>query len=196
MNAGFEQQLPEQLVELLPEERDELIEQAKDLHEQFEQFEEEFNRPDTDYMYILSNRWLQVWKRYVSYDLVTKGQEPDELFGQIKPGYMNDDLTIDDNSQFVSFPDTHDYRNIVLKDGLQAEKDYILVHERLWDKLRFYYNGVAIKRPVITLSSGLKRVEVRLKQVKNSFLFFFSLSPSILVRCGVRDELDAQRYRP
>ena len=125
----FDGQPPEQLIEVLPEEKDELLEQAREIKELFDEFEEEFNRQDTDFLYVLSAQWLRSWKRYVSYDLVTKGQEPDGFFGQIKPGYMNDDLIIDDLSLYVTFPDSHDYKNVVLKDGVQAEKDYILIHE-------------------------------------------------------------------
>lgn len=132
----------------------------------FDKFEQEFVTAEVDFYHILSKRWFNKWKRYVSYDEITSGKEPNsQFFGQIKPGGMNEDIVVNPELA-VKYSDENHYANVFLKDQLQADVDYIIISEAIWKELKAKYPGIEVKRPVITLPSGQKRVEVRLKSVK------------------------------
>lgn len=65
----------------------------------------------------------------------------------------------------IEFSGQENVANVFLKDQIQAERDYIIISEAIWEEFRLRYNGTEIKRPVIVLPNGTKRVEARLKSV-------------------------------
>lgn len=77
---------------------------------------------------------------------------------------MNEDLIINPQNA-IKFPTEDHIANVFIKDQIQAQKDYLILSEELWQEYKRRYTGFEIKRPRITLSDGHKRVEARLKQV-------------------------------
>jgi len=131
----------------------------------FDAFEEEWNNPELDYYYILSTQWLKRWKRYTSYDNVTKGQEIDvQWFGQVEPGRINEDI-VREHPCFLKYSEVDDHRNVFLKEGVQDQKDYILITRGAWEHISEKYPGIGIERKAFTNPNGMKSIEVILKQV-------------------------------
>lgn len=169
--------------EINQETQEALIQEAQEVKKFFESFETEFNDPKNSSFYIISRKWLDKWKRFVSFDAVTKGLNPNEqFFGQAHPGRINHDL-IDDDPRFVStldYPEDKSFTNVLLKDALQEGRDYHLITEAAWEHLHKEYEGIAIKRPVRTFPNGQRQVEVRLKKVANLRIFSLNLFRSNL----------------
>jgi len=138
------------------------------MEKELNNFEAEFTEGKKNSFYVLSKKWLTQWKKHVSYDNVIKDEEPNlKWFGQCTLGVINEDI-IEDNPKFIHFkkyPEDESFSNVLLKDGIQEGVDYILITEQAWEYLSKIYEGIEIKRPVITLHNNERRVQVRLKQV-------------------------------
>ena len=151
------------------ESQNSLIEEAQKTKKLFEDFDDAFKDPENTSFYVISQNWINAWKKYVSYDNVIKGLEPEkEFFGQEPPGKINEDI-VDSNPKFVPFtgyPEDKSFTNVLLRDGLQEGRDYKLVTGATWRHLQKLYGGIAVKRPVKTFPNGQRQVEVRLKKVR------------------------------
>jgi len=149
-----------------------LIQQARDLKKFFDDFETEFTQGNHTAFYIVSTKWLNQWKKYVSYDEIIAGNEPNlNSFGQVNPGPVNEDI-IDNDPRFVLFsgyPDDKSFTNVLLRDGIQEGRDYQLITEAAWESITKDYEGFAVKRPCKKLANGQTQVEVRLKKVLRKF---------------------------
>jgi len=153
-------------VEITPEQKELLIEQAKAIKTHLDSFEQEFNNPDNEFFYIISAQWLRLWKKYTSFESVIANSEVDsQHFGQIPPGKVNEDIVRTD-PKFALYPDPDDYRNVFLKEEMQEKADYELITPALWSYISEIYEGIAIKRPVFTTPNGMRFIEVNLKQLQ------------------------------
>ena len=171
---------------------EELIKQAKEIQTLFDQLETEFAKPDTTFAYVLSKPWLDSWKLYVSYDAVTSGNPPDSHFGQKKPGKINEDIVVPNPQEdYVQF-EGDDYRNVVLRDGLQPEVDYTLVTKEIWEKFETEYPSITVVRPIHTPPDGDKDVEVNLTQVK--YLIGTPFQSHYIAERYFREQWIASRY--
>ncbi|CAD8117954.1 unnamed protein product [Paramecium sonneborni] len=124
-----------------------LKQQAKDIQEMLLQFQRDFEDEECDKYYILSKKWFEQWKQYVSYDQVVNGQPPDKKFGQIMlQNYNNDLQETRINECFKFYPlNTHPW-NVWLKPNLQEGKDYILISQQIQNFLNQNYRGLQIVR--------------------------------------------------
>mgnify|MGYP003878585063 FL=1 len=141
--------------------------------------EEEFVSSDDKYYFLLSKKWFEKWKQYISYDQITSGLQPNSQFhGQISPGTMNIDLVVDLKNS-LKFPDENHISNVFLKDQIQAQTDYIIISEVIWSEYKLRYPGIEIKRPIIVLPDGHKRIEARLKSVTLITIIILDISHSL-----------------
>ena len=152
-------------VEITPEQKEFLIEQARVIKNHLDSFEQEFNNPANEFFYIISAAWLRLWKKYTSFENVVANTEVDpQHFGQVPPGKVNEDIVRTD-PKFSLYPDLDDYRNVFLKEEMQEKVDYELITPALWSYISEKYEGITIKRPVFTTPNGMRFIEVNLKQV-------------------------------
>ena len=151
--------------ELNSQDKDILEKEALAAKAFFDSFEQEFLNENKDVFYVISTKWLNCWKKYVSYDELAANKEPNLKFlGQIRPEKMNIDI-LEESSDDLKYVDLDYYGNVYLKPKIQAEVDYTLITEQAWNFLKDIYDGVTIKRPLFDLPDGSRRVEVTLKQV-------------------------------
>lgn len=161
---------PEFQVALTEEDQDSLIQEARTMHQFFEGFNQAFNMPENESFYVISVKWLNKWKKYTSYDEVTKNRDPNlKWFGQTKPGRINEDI-VEQNARFIRYPDDEDYRNIFLKEEIQEKRDYELITKDAWEFISSKYSNIAVERFAFTYANGMKAVEVRLKRVSYNIL--------------------------
>lgn len=146
-----------------------MIDEAKKVKKLFDDFDDAFRDPENTSFYVISQNWINEWKKYVSYDNVIQGLEPEkEFFGQEAPGKINEDI-VDANPKFLTFtgyPEDKSFTNVLLRDGLQEGRDYKLITGPTWRYLHKQYGGIPVKRPCKTFPNGQRQVEVRLKKVK------------------------------
>jgi DUSP domain len=129
-------------------------------------FDKEFNETATDFFYVISNKWLTLWKHNVSYKEFAGGEEPDLTYlGQINLPILNEDIVVE-NSRLIKYSDREHYCNVVVKPYLQYGIDYVLVTENAWRSIvEKYPDAITIKRPAYTQADGNRKVEVYIKQV-------------------------------
>ena len=139
--------------------------EALDAKPFFDSFEQEFLNENKNTCYVLSKKWLNNWKKYVSYDELTTNIEPNiKSFGQVHPGKINIDI-VEESPEDLKYTDLDYYGNVYMRSKIQAEVDYILITEETWNFLKDKYDGITIRRPIFDLPDGSRRVEVILKQV-------------------------------
>lgn len=173
-----EDPVPISIVPVSEEQRNNLIQEANDMKNFFESFDQHFNDAANEYFFLLSADWLRKWKRYTSYDNVTRGNDPDpRWFGQVNPGQINENI-INDEPGHGKYPDPSDYRNVFLKPELQDKRDYELITEAAWNYISKNYESIPIKRPSYMLPNGMKQVEVSLKQVPFKSINLTVLDPN------------------
>jgi ubiquitin carboxyl-terminal hydrolase 4/11/15 len=68
--------------------------QAFYFNEQFKKFEARFDNEDDEFYYLISTKWLQQWKLYVSYNEFVSGQPPAPTIGSPINCTINDDLLL------------------------------------------------------------------------------------------------------
>lgn len=142
-----------------------LIQEACTMKHFFNDFAEGCNDPETKHFFLISSEWLAKWKRFTSYDDVTKGYIPDiRNFMQVHPGKINEDI-IEENPTFIKYPDDKDYLNIFLRTNLQYKKNYELLTENAWNYISKKYENIPIRRLAHVTSDGRRYAEVFLKKV-------------------------------
>ncbi len=56
------------------------------------EFDKAFDNEEEDFYYVISKKWLDEWKMYVSYEEFTKGESPASTIGSPINSTINDDL--------------------------------------------------------------------------------------------------------
>ncbi|CAD8091291.1 unnamed protein product [Paramecium sonneborni] len=153
---------------------DKLKKQAIEYKKLQETFSKRFSQDSNTQFYILSQKWLNSWKKYVSYDEILANKTPTKYFGRIMLEKINDDLEDQVQKCFKYYPvSTHPW-NTFIKQDLQENIDYIIVDKDIWDFFMKENSGTAILRT----SNGNgkdKQVTVNLLRFKSVLLY-----PSII----------------
>ena len=156
------------------------------------------NRP----LYILSMSWFKKWKKYTYFhhltgdhsgkieeatnnnneiiDALTSDEEEDqEEMTHAHPGNIDqDDILEDENDDILlDLEEKSNYTNDIIKKGLEENKDYIIVSEKVWKYLNGFYQGREIRRFVMNVNDkDYFLLELWLKKVKITCFFkFFNL---------------------
>lgn len=142
-------------------------------------------------MFIISMNWFKKWKKYCFFhhntgdhsdkkeELKTfnneindtlKSDEEDEkteVHSHVHPGTIDQKELLElDEEIFIDPDEENNYANDVMKKGLEENKDYIIVNERVWEYLSTFYQGKEIRRIVINVNEkNYFMVEVWLKKV-------------------------------
>ena len=97
-------------------------------------------------VYLISGEWLSNWKEYVSYDPNDKKEVNEDIMEEeetvLPPGPISQASIIDDEISPLIDPKPEEaYTNYPIKIGLEEDKDYLMVDQRLWDYLQQIYGG-------------------------------------------------------
>lgn len=97
-------------------------------------------------------RWLDNWKRYISYDEIINGKAPNKYFGKINLEYINADIIDSKISKcFKYIPLNNHPWNTYMKDGLIEDVDYVIVDKEIWTFFTTYTHSTA---PIIRTVNG------------------------------------------
>ena len=135
------------------------VEEAKEVYRLLQQ-EKEYKAtsptpPDKlDYFYVISNAWFEAFKTKTSFSSLEEGItiEISDINLQITLPTMNEDLIDQERSKEITKVGGlllgFEWLDLVLKNGLRVNIEYILVNEKLWKYLKSCYpESVEIKRP-------------------------------------------------
>ena len=140
-----------------------LFKQSLKYQSLYESFIKNFNTEKNLSYYIISSKWLQNWKEFVCYEeAIEKNKIPiDPQFAENYPGEFNDDLIIKESKSILK--ENND--EIILKDFLKEDIDFIIFNYDLMNFFAQLYKGTIIIRNAYILPNGFKRVEVNLPKV-------------------------------
>lgn len=141
-------------------------------------------------LFIVSMKWFRKWKKYTYFhhitgdhsdkaedlnaenteiiDTLTSDEEEDqEELKHSHPGNIDqDDILETDADVFLDPEPENNSGNEVLKKGLEENKDYMIVNEKVWNYLNGFYQGREIRRNVINVNDkDYYLVELWLKKV-------------------------------
>lgn len=145
-------------------------EEALAMNDLFKEFDKEFLESQAEFFYLVSNKWLTLWKHNLSFNEFVNEKSPNATYlGQINLPTLNEDIVVE-NARLLKYSDKEHYCNVVLKPYLKYEIDYVIVTDKAWKALQDKYpDAICVKRPAFTQADGHRKVEVYLKQVKHFF---------------------------
>ncbi|CAD8175352.1 unnamed protein product [Paramecium octaurelia] len=111
-----------------------------------------FPSDDNDQFYILSIKWLNQWKKYVSYEEIVADKPPSEYFGRIKLDKINTDLQDNVLPTFKYQPISSHPWNIIIKQGLQENVNYVVIDKNMWEFFTTYYAGIPITSKLVNVN--------------------------------------------
>lgn len=103
--------------------------------------------------YIISAKWLNKWKEYVSFDKVVQlnrgiapqNEYPSNPDPASVPGPIdNEGLLLDKKEYFHNFSNFCGIANCIIRDTFEEKRDYYLVSKDCWDYLHRKYGGTYI----------------------------------------------------
>lgn len=103
--------------------------------------------------YLISVKWLRIWKEYVGFDEVNSNQLPsneNQVLSKLGAKFNEDiiEAQCDGNQKsYYPIPDHTSPGYTVLKKDLVEEKDYIVVSRNVMDFFSRNYEGYIITRP-------------------------------------------------
>ncbi|XP_057422857.1 ubiquitin carboxyl-terminal hydrolase 9-like [Lotus japonicus] len=126
--------------------------------------ESELNLKEGQLFYVISNRWFSRWQRYAgpcvgilsTDNQSSDGQHANTIHSEIgdRPGQI-------DNSDIISNGNNCDGNNFDIHRMLEEGKDYVLVPQKVWERLlEWYKGGPALPRKVISQGVGQKQYSV------------------------------------
>lgn len=146
--------------------------EAMKFKELYNKFNDEYEKSETMLYFLISLSWLKKWKKYVGYDLITKGLEPNFLNFGLEKDCLSDgnaDLiqsTIHDcKEEFYTFHEhSENGSTIILKPNLKEAIDYLIVDLSIVELFEnIYPNFRRIPRRAYLTPSGRKRTEIYYK---------------------------------
>ena len=110
-------------------------------------------------LYLLSVKWWEVWKRFVSYDAVPVESLEESVgeFADIRPANRQKTVFVGDKPVEIDNSGLLEGANkLVLRQNLSERKDYCLLTEGAWEELYSWYGGgPEIGRIVTNTAAGL-----------------------------------------
>ena len=163
---------------LLKGENREITQEAQAVYELFnESNEHELTTTEFSIVHIVSMKWFEKWSAFTNF-LPEMRRSPqkrssndllkEEVERHHPPGPINSDDIIDKEVEIVYDPDpVKAYCNIVLKEGIRENQDFIILPHPVWRYLHARYTGQDIRRYVMSLNDETDQtiVEVWLKKV-------------------------------
>ena len=134
---------------------------------------------------VISMNWFIKWKRFTNFHLIS-GERFDECssmdlsqFNEKEvPGLINQDDILSNEKILIDPDKIKNYCNMILKTGIEENKDFIIVSHKIWKYLFKIYGGQEIKRYIVSVNddSNLTHVELNLKKVKYFFLLSYKIN--------------------
>ncbi|CAD8065888.1 unnamed protein product [Paramecium primaurelia] len=149
---------------------DKLKTQALEFKNLMDSFQKRFQEDQIDLFYILSVKWLNQWKEYVSYEEILANKNPSQNFGRLNMEHININLVDCVDKCFKYYPIKDHPWNTFMKENLQENIDYIIVDKEIWEFFKTYYHGT----PIVRMSNGQgpeKIVAVNLLKFKSILLY-------------------------
>lgn len=128
---------------------------------------------------LISMSWFSRWKRFTNFYLLSGEKYEDnsmefsqDIEGNVrKPGPINQDDILSKESMLIDPDKIKNYCNMILRAGLEENKDFLIVPHKVWKYLYKIYGGQEIKRFIVSVNddSNLTHVELFLKKVLFSY---------------------------
>lgn len=125
--------------------------------------ESELNLKEGNLYYVISNRWFSRWQSYVGpcVGMLSIDKQPSDGQGDMIHTKIADRPGPIDNSDIISKENNCDSKNVDIQRTLQEGTDYILVPEKVWERLlEWYKGGPALPRKLISQGLGHKQYSV------------------------------------
>ncbi|KDP25220.1 hypothetical protein JCGZ_20376 [Jatropha curcas] len=136
-----------------PEEEKQIVKELID--------EAELDLKEGNLYYVVSARWYASWEKYVgqgSDDLLVDGQSPDSQDFHVAPSGMADRPGPINNSEIVENGSGGESDDLELARTLLEGRDYVLVPQKVWEKLvQWYKGGPALPRKMISQGAFNKK---------------------------------------
>ena len=137
---------------------------------------------------VVSMSWFVKWKKFTNFHLLSGeklddyssmelSQDNNENFkhSDEKPGPINQEDILSKEKILVDPDNIKNYCNMILRVGMEENRDFLIVSHKVWKYLFKIYGGQEIKRYIVSVNddSNLTHVELSLKKVSFEFLIFF-----------------------
>jgi hypothetical protein len=147
---------------------DELIPHAEEFCKLLSKFETQWEDPNVFVFYLLSARWLNQWKLYVSYEeIIEKKQAPPEGHGKTHPGQFNSDIVDPKCESYIKRKEQLP-SEIILLPNLSENNDYVIVSREVMQFFYDHYEGIIVERKAYLTENQQKRVTANFTKVKTS----------------------------
>ena len=132
-----------------------------------QQSKSNYYKKDGDVGYLLSNSWIDKWKKMHYYESYHRNLKPEFDESRSKEiGPISNDELIRDQSEFFTDKDDKSYYNYILKPNIKMNVDYRPVDEEIWRFFHTKYGGTEIKRFYYKTYSFGADIEAKLKEFK------------------------------
>jgi len=137
-----------------------------------------YSKSQTSLYFLLSMKWLETWKKHVSYDRFAKSLQPDwsnftKYTHELENA--NEDLILADinspeyNSTYYTIRSDENGVSILLKENLRETIDYVIVDRDIVDFFKSRYSNFnLIPRRASKTPTGNKITQVYYPKVSNS----------------------------
>ena len=114
-------------------------------------------------VFLLSTKWWEVWKKYVAYDrpVIDQIEESVGEFSNVRPANRQTTVIVGDKPVEIDNSGLVEPANkLVLRRGLRAKQDFVVLSEDAWGELYSWYGGGPELRRVVHREGGLLAVEL------------------------------------
>ena len=131
---------------------------------------------------VVSMSWFVKWKKYTNFHLISgekfeeypsielsqeneKNRHTERKF----PGPINQEDVLSNEKILIDPDKIKNYCNMILKTGMEENRDFLIVSHKVWKYLFKIYGGQEIKRYIVSVNddSNLTHAEICLKKVCN-----------------------------
>ena len=95
-------------------------------------------------VYLLSTKWWDVWKKYVTYDLVLTDPIEESVgeFSGVRPANRQQTVAVGDKPVEIDNTSLVEPANkVILRKGIRAKHDFVVLSEEAWTELYSWYGG-------------------------------------------------------
>ena len=123
---------------------------------------------------VISMSWFIKWRRFTNFHLISGERNDDCSSMELSqsndkefPGPINQEDILSKEKILIDPDKIKNYCNMILKPGIEENKDFLIVSHKVWKYLFKKYGGQEIKRYIVSVNddSNLTHVELNLKKV-------------------------------
>lgn len=114
-------------------------------------------------VYLLSTKWWEVWKRYVTYDLAIADPIEESVgeFAGVRPANRQQTVAVGDKPVEIDNSSLVEPANkLILRKEVRAKHDFVVLSEEAWTELYSWYGGGPELNRVVYRAAGHLTVEL------------------------------------